>query len=278
MKIKKILAAVLTAVVAMTAMTACGGPAQSVDNIKKNGKVVMYTNAAFAPFEYREGSDVVGVDADIAAEIAKDLGVQLEIQDVDFTAALAAVSTGKASFAAAGITVTEDRKEVMDFSIPYATSVQYVIVAKDFDIKNIDDLKGKRIGVQTGTTGDYLITDEINGTEDEETKVHIVGVLEGSGASVTGYNNAMSAAQDISTGRIDAVVVDKLPAESIVANNEDTMKCIELVYADGSSTEEEYAIAVEKGNETLLAAINATIERLIAEGKIDEFLLNHTTK
>lgn len=277
MKMKKILAAVLTAAVAMTAMTACGGPSQSVDNIKKNGKVVMYTNAAFAPFEYREGSVVAGVDADIAAEIAKDLGVELEIQDVDFTAALAAVSTGKASFAAAGITVTEDRKEVMDFSMPYAKSVQYVITAKDFEVTNIEDLKGKRIGVQTGTTGDYLITDEINGTEDDDGN-HVPGVLEGSGATVTGYNNAMNAAQDISTGRLDAVVVDKLPAESIVANNDDIMMCIELVYADGSSTEEEYAIAVEKGNETLLAAINATITRLIEEGKIDEFLLNHTTK
>lgn len=276
MKMKKILAAVLTAAVAMTAMTACGGSAQSVDNIKKNGKVVMYTNAAFAPFEYREGSAVVGVDADIAAEIAKDLGVELEIQDVEFTSALAAVATGKASFAAAGITVNEERKETMDFSIPYTTSVQYIITAKDFDVKNIEDLKGKKIGVQTGTTGDYLISDEINGTEEEGN--HITGVLEGSGASVTGYNNAMSAAQDISTGRIDAVVIDKLPAESIVANNDDIMKCVELVYADGSNTEEEYAIAVEKGNETLLAAINETIKRLQNEGKIDEFLLNHTTK
>lgn len=277
MKMKKILAAVLTAAVAMTAFTACGGSAQSVDKIKKNGKVVMYTNAAFAPFEYREGSEVVGVDADIAAEIAKDLGVELEIQDVDFSAALAAVSTGKASFAAAGISINEDRLKVMDFSIPYTTSVQYVITAKDFNITNIEDLKGKKIGVQTGTTGDYLISDEINGTDDDDGN-HIAGVLEGSGASVKGYNNAMSAAQDISTGRLDAVVVDKLPAESIVANNDDIMKCIELVYADGSSTEEQYAIAVEKGNETLLAEINKTLTRLIDEGKIDEFLLNHTTK
>lgn len=279
MKLKKIIAAILGCAVCLSAFTACGGNSQSLSAIKKSGKMVMYTNAAFPPFEYKDSAGingVSGVDVDIAKEIAKDIGVELEIQDIEFTSALAAVQNGKGAVAIAGISVKPEREKVLDFSIPYVTSVQYIIVPKDAEVSTIEDLAGKAIGVQTGTTGDYIVSDEVNGSKDDEGNA-VTGVLQDSGATVKGYTSAMNAAQDIQAGRLDAVVIDKMPAESICNNNPD-LKCLELVYADGTKTNEEYAIAVQKGNKELLDQVNKTIQRLIDEGKIDEYIINHTTK
>ena len=275
MKMKKILSVALASMLCVAAFTACGSSnKQSLDSIKKAGKITMYTNAAFPPFEYRNGSEVAGVDVDIANEIAKDIGVKLEIQDVEFTSALAAVSTGKGSFAAAGISVTPERQKEMDFSDSYVTSVQYIIVPKDAEIKNFEDLAGKKMGTQTGTTGDFIVIDEVDGYKDDSGN-KVKGVLQDTGASYKGYSSAMNAVQDMQAGRLDAVIIDKMPAQSIVANNAD-LKCLELVYADGGKTEEQYAIAVQKGNKELLDQINKTIDRLVKEGKIDEFVVNHS--
>lgn len=275
MKIKSILAAALAGAMCLSAFTACGSSnTQSLDAIKKAGTISMYTNAAFPPFEYIGDNEVVGVDVDIATEIAKDIGVTLEIKDVEFSSALAAVSTGKGSFAAAGISVTEERKKEMDFSKSYVTSVQYIIVPEATEVTVLEDLAGKKIGVQTGTTGEFIVTDEVNGYKDDSDK-DVKGVLQDTNTTFSGYGNAMSASQDILAGRIDAVIIDKMPAESIVANSKG-LKCLEVVYADGTKTSEEYAIAVKKGNTELLEQINKTIDRLISEGKIDEFIIAHS--
>ncbi|MBZ4671538.1 MAG: amino acid transporter substrate-binding protein family [Oscillospiraceae bacterium] len=275
-KIKRILAALAAGALCVAALSSCGQSGRTLDDIKKSGKIVMYTNAAFAPFEYKEGEKVVGVDVDIANEIAKDLGVELEIKDVEFSSVLAAIPSGKGDFGASGLSVTPEREKQMDFSIKYVKSVQYIIVPEDVKVTVFEDLAGKKIGVQTGTTGETIVNDEINGYKDDSGK-EVKGVLQDSGASCSGYSSAMNAVQDLQAGRIDAVVIDKLPAEAIVAKNTG-IKCLELVYADGSKTEEEYAIAVRKGNKELLDQINSTLQRLIDEGKIDEFLVNHVAK
>lgn len=274
MKTKKIIAAVLSSVMCLTALTACGGSKQSLSAIKKAGTITMYTNAAFPPFESKDGEKVVGVDADIAAEIAKDIGVKLEIKDVEFTSALTAISTGKGSFAAAGISVTAERKKSMDFSEPYVTSVQYIIVPEATEVKVFEDLKGLTIGTQTGTTGDFLVMDQVDGSEDDSGNA-VKGVIQDTGASYKQYTSGMNAVQDMQAGRIDAVVIDKMPAEAMVAKNKG-LKCLELVYADGTKTEEQYAIAVQKGNKELLDQINKTIDRLVKEGKIEEYIVEHS--
>lgn len=243
---------------------------QSVDAIKKAGVITMYTNAEFPPYEYMNGPNVVGVDADIAKAIADSLGVKLEIKNVKFDTIIASIQSGKGSFGAAGMSVTEERQEQVDFSIKYATSKQYIILKEDSTVTKIEDLAGKKIGIQTGTTGDIIIRGEIQGKE------NVKGVLQDTGASVADYNNALEAAQALMSGKIDAVVIDKLPAESIVKANTGKIKTIELVYADGTNTEETYAICVAKGNTTLLNAINDVLNDLISKGKIDEFVITHT--
>lgn len=270
---KKIIAVVLCVVLALACvgMTSCGDAAdkQSVDAIKKAGKLTMYTNAEFPPFEYMDGTEVKGVDVDIAQAIADKLGVKLEIHNVKFDTIIGSIQSGKGSIGAAGITVTDERKESVDFSIEYTTSKQYIIVAADSTVAKIEDLAGMKIGVQLGTTGDFIVSDEINGTDDTK------GVLQDTGASVTTYNSAADAAIALNSGKIQAVVIDKLPAE-IVAGSYENLKAIELVYADGSNTEESYAICVAKGNESLLKVINEVIEELKANGKIDEYVIKHT--
>ena len=133
------------------------------------------------------------------------------------------------------------------------------------------DLAGKKVGVQLGTTGDFMITDAVDGTEDEETGEHVKGVLEGTGAEYKAYANAIEASQDMMNGRIDAVIIDKLPEESIVKNNTG-LKCVEITDAEPES----YGICVAKGNESLLKAINEVLQTLIDEGKIDSYVVAHS--
>ena len=278
---KKIIAMALSVLMVVAVFSGCGSAVdrQSVDAIKKSGKLIMNTNAEFAPFEYVAGGKVVGVDVDIAQAIADKLGVELEINNVAFDTVLSAVSTGKASVGIAGITVRPDRAETVDFSINYTTSTQYIIVHEDFDVKTVEDLANKKIGVQLGTTGDFLISDEIKGTTDEKTGEHIKGIFEGTNTECIQFKNANLAATDLMAGKIDAVVIDKLPAELIVKNNADKgLKTLELVYADGSKTDEQYAVCVAKGNESLLKVINEVLKELIDSGKIDEFIIKHSTE
>lgn len=219
-------------------------------------ELIMATEAGFAPYEYTEdGSTVVGVDVDIANEIAKAMGKELRIENMSFDGALLAVQQGKADFAAAGISITEERAEVMDFSIEYTTSKQVVVVNKEAGVINsIDDITADTIvGVQTGTVADFYAQDELE-------------------SQLKQYNKFMEAAMDLKNNKIDCIIMDALPAEEMVKANDDLMILDEEVFTD------RYAIAVQKGNTKMLDAINEVLERLLAEGKIDEFIINHTTK
>lgn len=236
-------------------------PAEETNKDEDN-TLIMYTNAEFAPFEYFEGEKIVGADVDIAQEIAKDLGKELDVEHIDFDSLIPALTTGKADFVAAGMTITPEREEEVDFSIPYVESIQNIIYKKDAELKSMDDLKGKKIGVQLGTTGDLAVSDAVN-LED--------GDLYGSGAEVKTYANALEASQDLLAGRVDAVVIDELPAQEIVKNNEE-----ELGTVNFGEISESYGIAVQQGNTELLDAINKTLQRLLDEGKVEEFITNHS--
>lgn len=241
-----------------------GNPTGEVDGGEEGTKdvLVMYTNAEFPPFEYFEGDKIAGVDVDIAEEIAKDLGKELVVQHIDFDSLIPSLMAGKADLVAAGMTITPGREESVDFSIAYVESIQNIISPKDAKLETMEDLKGKKIGVQLGTTGDLSISDALNKDD---------GDLYGSGAEIKPYGNALEASQDLLTGRIDAVVIDKLPAEEIVKNNSD--KLTTVVFGEIS---ESYGIAVEDGNTELLNSINSTLERLLDQGKIQEFIDNHS--
>ena len=257
-KLTAIICLALCALLCLSGIVSAESATPNVDAIKAAGKIVMLTNAAFPPFEYladelnEDGTaKVVGVDADIAAEIAADLGVELEIVDMDFDGIILAVQSGKGDFGAAGMTVKPEREEMVNFSIKYVKSSQYILVKAGSDIKTAADLEGKTIGVQLGTTGDFYATDEVPG------------------ATVMPYKDAVTASLDLANGRIDAVITDELPAKAIAASNE------ALVLIDEVLTEEEYAIAVAKEKTDLLEAINNTLTRLIEEGKIETFINTH---
>lgn len=257
-KLTAIICLALCALLCLSGIACAESATPNIDKIKENGKIVMLTNAAFPPFEYlgdelnEDGTaKVVGVDADIAAEIAKDLGVELEIVDMDFDSIILAVQSGKGDFGAAGMTVKPEREEMVNFSIKYVKSSQYILVKADSDIKCAADLEGKTIGVQLGTTGDFFATDEIPGSV------------------VMPYKDAVIASLDLANGRVDAVITDELPAKAIAASNE------ALVLIEEVLTEEEYAIAVAKEKTDLLEAINKTITRLQEEGKIEVFINTH---
>lgn len=274
---KKIVTVVLAALLAATllACTGCGNT-QSVENIQKNRELIVYTNAEFAPFEYISGGKPVGVDIDICQKIADELGVTLTVENVDFDIIVSSVQSGKAALGAAGMTVTDERKESVDFSISYTTSTQYVITSEEFEVNNIEDLKGMQIGVQLGTTGDFTVSDEINGYEDDEGNP-VTGVLQDSGAEVITYPNANLAAEALKAGKISAVVIDQLPAEIIVQNNSG-LHSTELLYPDGSTTTEEYAICVAKGNDSLMEVVNKVLQELLDDGTIEEYIIHHSTE
>ncbi len=237
-----------------TAETAKDDKTAEADTSAFTGKtLIMATNAEFPPYEYHEGNDIVGIDAEIASAICEDMGATLSITDIAFDSIIPEVQSGKADFAAAGMTVTEDRKTQVDFSDSYATGVQSVIVPADSEIASLDDLQGKQIGVQQGTTGDLYSTDDFG--ED----------------SIQRFSKGADAVQALSTGKIDAVIIDNKPAQVFVSEN-DGLKILDTPYA-----EEEYAIAVKKGNTELLDAINASIASLKESGKLDEIVAKYIT-
>ncbi len=215
-------------------------------------QLVMATNAEFPPYEFHEGDAIVGIDAEIAQAIADEVGAELVIEDMAFDSVLAAVQTGKADMGIAGLTVTEDRLKNVDFSNPYATAAQVIIVLNDSDIATPDDLAGKTVGVQLGTTGD-IYADDI---ED---------------ATVERYNKGFEAVQALIQGKVDAVIIDNEPAKVFVEQNEG----IKII--DEAFTYEEYAIAVKKGNTELLNKINDAIKKLQDSGKLQEIVDKYIT-
>ena len=216
---------------------------------KDNDKIVMVTESGFAPYEYRSGDEVVGVDVDIAREIAKELNKELVIKDVDFGSIINELNSGKADFAAAGMSIDEERKKSVDFS-----SEQVVVVRKGYDkIKSINDLENKTISVQLGTVADTYLTDKF------------------SNVKLFRQKKFLAAAEDVKTGKSDCIVMDKLPAIELVKSNP------ELEILNVTLFTDKYAIAVKKGNTELLNKINGVLERLMKEGKIEEYIINHSS-
>ena len=278
-KVKK-LAALLLAAGMMMSMAACtSAPASSgtdtansttseessttsgetsIDKIKAVGKIVMATNAQFEPFEYIDGTDYKGIDIEISQKIADELGVELEIHDVKFESVIAEITTGKANFAAAGLSITPDRLENVDFSDEYFSATQSILVMKDgSSVAKPEDLKGKVVGVQTGTTADTYVTDK-----DGENNV---GVKE-----VKRYNSFVDAVNDMITGRLDAVVMDDFPANKLVEKNAD-----KIVKLDDELTGEKYAIAVPKGDEAMKELVNKVLADMEESGEMDELLTKY---
>ena len=209
------------------------------------GKLTMSTNAAFPPYEMTTDSgEFEGIDIDVAAAIAEKLGLELQVDDMDFDAALLAAQNGKSDIVMAGVTVTDERQKVMDFSDTYAEGIQSIIVPEDSDIASADDLTGKAIGTQRGTTGYIYCTDDFG--ED----------------NVIAYDDGLTAVQALNNGQVDAVVIDNAPAQEFVEANPG-LKILDTAYA-----QEDYAIGVAKGNTQLLDAINGALEELKADGTL----------
>ena len=255
----------------------------------KDDKIIVHTNAFFAPFEYYEGTEIVGVDVEIMNKVGEKLGKKIEFVNVEFSAIIDNVKDGVVCDAgAAGITITDARKEKVDFSIPYYTSVQYVIFkADDATIATKtgangeyivwEALAGKKLGTQTDTTG-WIYTDgEINAKADNDYGYD--GVLYGTNTELKTYDNAQLAADAIGANMIDAVIIDELPAQYIVSKNSQ-YKCVPLYYAgatdaEDAPVEEQYAICVTKGNTALLDAINAVLEEMMKNGDVEKLVMQH---
>lgn len=230
----------------------------SIDKIKADGKIVMATNAQFEPFEYIEGTDFKGIDIEISQKIADELGVELEIHDVKFESVIAEITTGKANFAAAGLSITPERLENVDFSNEYFSATQSIVVMKEgSSVAKPEDLKDKVVGVQTGTTADTYVTDEKGENN--------VGVKE-----VKRYNSFMDAVNDLMTGRLDAVVMDDFPATKLVEKNAD-----KIMKLDDELTGEKYAIAVPKGDEEMKELVNKVLADMEESGEMDELLTKY---
>ena len=236
----------ITAIVMVIAMLAafasCGG------NGGEKEKLVMATNAEFPPYEYVEDGKIVGIDAEIAALIAEKLDMELEIVDVAFDSIIPGVQSGKYDMGMAGLTVNDERLEKVNFSTSYATGIQAVIVKEGSDIKTIDDLAGKKIGVQTSTTGDIYAT----GDYGEE--------------AITRYDNGAVAVQALIADKVDCVIIDNEPAKSYVAANEG-LKVLDTEY-----TVEDYAICFAKEDTELKDKVDGALKELIADGSVKEVI------
>ena len=267
---KKVLALTMAALMAAS-LTACGGgakettaadttaadtadttaaekteetSAEAAGTEAAGGVLVMATNAEFPPYEYHDGGEIVGIDAEIAKAIADE--------DIAFDSIIPEITSGKADMGLAGMTVTEDRKQSVDFTDTYAKASQKIIVKEDSAIASPDDLTGVIVGVQQGTTGDIYVSD-----------------LEADGTTVERYNKGFEAVQALSQGKIDAVVIDGEPAKTFVAQTEG------LKILEESFTDEEYAIAVKKGNTELLEKINGALKTLKDNGTLDEIVAKY---
>ena len=253
---KKILALAFS-VMMLFALAACGGSTPSsselsaIDAIKASGKLVMLTNATFPPYEYFTNT-YEGVDVDLAKMIADELGVELVVEDMDFDGLIEALNLGRGDIVAAGMSVTEERAQAVDFTVNYVDSTLVIIVPVGSDIQGVDDLAGKRIAVQESTTSDMYVTDEVDASE------------------ILRMKNAVDTGAALLDAKVDAVVMDSLTAESIVNANEG-----KLVILEEPLAVEQYAMAVKKGQEDFLALVNAVLEKAIADGKVEELIAYH---
>lgn len=219
---------------------------------KDDNELVLVTEAGFAPYEYYEDGEIVGVDIEIANEIAKELGKELVVKDIAFDSIVNELKSGKADFAAAGMSITPERLKEVDFSIEYTTSRQVVIVKNDSTLTNINDIYDKKVAVQLGSVADLYFSEDYPQT------------------NLVRQKKYLSMAEDLKANKIDLIVMDELPAKQIVANNK------ELKILNGYVFEDSYGIAVQKGNTELLNQINNVLTRLMNENKINEYIINHS--
>lgn len=219
---------------------------------KNKNEIIMVTEAGFAPYEYYENGEIVGVDVAIAEEIAKELGKKLVVKNIDFDSIVSELKSGKADFAAAGMSITEERKKQVDFTIEYVTSNQVVVVKKDSSLNDITQLDGKRIAVQLGTVGDSYVTENYKNSEINRQKKFLV------------------AAEAVKNNKADCIVMDQIPAQQLVSQNP------ELKILDGILFKDSYGMAVKKGNTELLDTMNTVLQRLIDEGKIEEYIIEYS--
>ncbi len=236
---RKILALVMVLAFAL-GMTACGSGS--------GGTLVMATNAAFPPYEYVDGDDYAGIDVEMAQAIADKLGMELEIQDIDFNSIITSVESGKADVGIAGMTKTEEREKNVNFSEPYATAVQVIIVKEGSEIKGPKDLGKAMIGVQESTTG------------------HIYCEGDYGADHVTAYTTGANAIEALKKGKVDAVVIDNEPAKEFVKANEG-LKILDTEYV-----EEQYAIAIAKDNEELLDKVNTALQEMKEDGSLQAII------
>ena len=256
---KKITALLLAALMVVS-LAACGQQAaapaateaakEATVKTVQPGKLIMATNAAFPPYEFiaDDGKTIVGIDAEIAGMVAQELGLELQIEDIEFASILTSIQTGKADIGLAGMTVTEERLQNVNFSSVYAKGVQSVIVPEGSDIQSIDDLSGKMIGVQESTTGHIYCEDDFGAD-------HVIA-----------FSNGANAVQALLSGKVDCVVIDNNPAKEFVKANAG------LVILDTSYAEEDYAAAISKDNEELLKAFNEVLDKKIADGTVQGIL------
>ena len=265
---KKLIALILVLVMALslvacassknTATTTEGTTTAAQDNTEaatfttvEEGKLIMATNAAFPPYEYIEGNEIVGIDAEIAKAIADKLGLELVIQDMEFDSIIESVKGGKADIGLAGLTVTDERKEAVNFTESYATGVQVIIVTEGSSITTADDLFAEgastKIGVQRATTGDLYTTWDLEDTGK---------------ATIDRYSKGADAVQALKTGKVDCVVIDNEPAKAFVAAVEG-LKILDTEYI-----QEQYAAAMSKDNAELYEAVNAALKALIEDGTV----------
>ncbi len=251
---KKILVMILVLALGLALAGCGGGQSETMSKIKKEGKIIWGTNAEFAPFEMRRGDEVIGVDAEIAKKIAEKLGVELVVEDMDFGGLISALNSKQIDFIGAGFTINPEREEQVLFTKTYFKAVQVIIVKEDnTDINGPDDLADKKVGVQENTTGDFIASDEL--------------VSEEEGGQVIRFMSPMEAVLDLKNSRIDAIVIDNLPAQYLVAQNPG-LKILE----EKAGEDEEYAMAVRKGDDDLKKVIDEVLEELIASGQIDEWV------
>ena len=220
-------------------ITACGS--------NKN-EFVVATNATFPPYEYKDGNEYRGIDIEIAKEIANSLGKDLRVLDIEFNSIIPAVVSGKADIALAGMTVTDEREESLNFSIPYTYAVQAIVVKNNSGIYSVDDLTNKIIGVQTGTTGDMYCTDDFGE------------------ANIKRFNVATDTVQALISDIVDCVVIDDQVAKAMVSDKTD------LRILNSAYTEEEYAIGINKNNTELLETVNSILSEMKANGRLQEII------
>lgn len=226
-------------------LTGCG---------KNDDTLIMVTEAGFAPYEYYADGEIVGVDIDIAKEIAKEMGKELVVRDVAFDSIISEVKTGKADFGAAGISYSDERAKQVDFSVNYFVSKQVVVVRSDSDISDSNSINGKKIAVQLGSIADTYVTSNYSDSDIVREKKYLAAI------------------QDLKDGKVDAVVMDELPAKEMVNNNQG------IVVLSGSLVSDSYGMVVKKGNKELLDTINIVLERIKSNGTIDKYVINHTTE